>query len=218
MNCALQLERLRGGKSLNDKKSSITTKILNAIIEDPEIVLLLKEKYVTDEIWKFCIERDPNLFKRMKRPSLEICMYACEVDGSNLKYIKHKFRYIKITDTMCFISVKSNPKAILYVPEKYLNHELEEMAFDKDPSLMNYFNDIRSEYAKKIIREKPYAIQYLPAIYEDDVCEVLKENPNLCPYLDGMTLKMLNILKEYHPTYYNLYKNSLKEINDEKVG
>ena len=42
-----------------DKDSRVKTKILNAIVEDPEIVLLLKEKYVNEEIWKFCIERDP---------------------------------------------------------------------------------------------------------------------------------------------------------------
>lgn len=196
---------------MSSKKSVITTKILNAIVEDPEIVLLLKEKYVNEEIWKFCIERDPNLFKKMKHPSNEICMYACEVDGSNLKYIKHKFRYIKITDTMCFVSVKSNPKAILFVPEEFLNDELAEMAFDQDPSLMKHFKGVRKEYARKVIRERPYAVKYLPEICEEDICEVIKETPDIVPYMNWITEKELATLEKYHPAYFNLYKNSFEK-------
>ena len=100
---------------LLEQDQNIKTKILNAIMEDPEIVLILKEKYVDEDIWKYCIEREPSLFKKMKHPSESLCMFACEVDGSNLKWIKNKFSYIRITDVMAYTAVKSNPKAILYV-------------------------------------------------------------------------------------------------------
>ena len=43
-------------------EENIRSKILNAIMDDPEIITFLKEKYVDDEIWKFCIEREPSLF------------------------------------------------------------------------------------------------------------------------------------------------------------
>ena len=133
----------------NDNYSK--NKILNAIINDPEIVVLLKEKYVDEEIWKYCIEREPSLFKKMKHPSESLCMFACEVDGSNLRYIRNKFNYIPITHIMAVTAVKSNPKAILFVPNKLLDDSLKEMAFDADPSMMLYFDDIRPEYIEKLI-------------------------------------------------------------------
>jgi len=196
-----------------DKDSRIKTKILNAIIEDPEIVLLLKEKYVDEEIWKFCIERDPNLFKKMKHPSEEICMFACEVDGSNLKHIKNKFKYIKITSTMCFHAVRSTPKAILSVPDKLLNDELKEIAFDGDPSLMAYFDDVRREYIERLLVEKPYSLRYVTNLDEDIICDAIKVSPNICPYLNTMTKKMIETLEKYHPAYFNLYQNNIEITN-----
>jgi hypothetical protein len=200
-----------------DKDDRVKTKILNAIVETPDIVLLLKEKYVDEEIWKFCIERDPSLFKKMKHPSESICMYACSIDGSNLKYIKNKFRYIKITNTMCFVSVKSNPKAILYVPDSMLNDDLKEMAFDNDPSMMAYFDDVRPEYVEKLLSEKPYAIQYIRDIDERIICNAIQDSPDIFPYLHKVTKAMAETLEKYHPAYYALYKNNI-EIKNEGLG
>lgn len=184
-------------------------KILNAIIKDPEIVVLLKEKYVDEEIWKYCIEREPSLFKKMKHPSESICMFACEIDGSNLRYIRNKFNYITITNIMAVTAVKSNPKAILFVPNKLIDESLKELAFDSDPSLMLYYDDIDQDYIKKLLHEKPYAIQYVKELNEEIICDAIRENPNICAYIKNMTGEMLNTLEKYHPNYYNLYKNSI---------
>ena len=197
-----------------DKDSRVKTKILNAIVKNPEIVLLLKEKYVDEEIWKFCIERDPTLFHKMKHPSESICMFACSVDGSNLKHIKNKFKHILITDVMCFTAVKSNPKAILYVPKAMLNEDLKEMAFDGDPSLMAFFDTVRPEYVARLLVEKPYAVRYVTNLNDDIICEAIKESPSICPYLNHMTPRMLEVLHQYHPAFYNLYKNNVDAINE----
>lgn len=185
---------------------NVRNKILNMIMEDPEVVTLLKEKYVDEEIWKFCIEREPSLFKKMKHPSESVCMFACEIDGANLRQIVNKFSYIPITSTMVYVSVRSNPKAILYTPKKFLNDSLKEMAFDRDPSLMAYFDDIRKEYLETLIEEKPSAIQYVPHVSESLVCEIIKKNPNICVYINTMTDRMMETLKEYHPQYFALYR------------
>lgn len=195
---------------LLDRNDGVKTKILNAILEDPEIVLLLKEKYVDDEIWRFCIEREPRLFKKMRHPSEELCLFACEVDGENLKYIKNKFRYVPITSLMCFTAVKSNPKAILHVPRNLLNDELMEMAFDQNPELMLKFHDIRREYIEKLLTEKPYAIQYVRNIDEDLICDQIRKSPSICPYINHLTLRMVRTLQECHPEYYELYKNNIQ--------
>ena len=197
-----------------DERENVKVKILNAIMEDPEIIVLLKEKYVDDEIWKYCIEREPSLFRKMKHPSEAICLFACEVDGSNLKYIKNKFTYIPITHLMVVTSVKSNPKALLSVPKKFLNNEIKELAFDEDPSLMAYFDDIRLEYLEKMLEDKPWAIQYIKYPDENMICREIKKSPNICPYLINMTDKMLETLRLYHPNYYILYKNSNTKIKE----
>jgi len=188
----------------------IRNKILNAIMDDPEIVLIITEKFVDEEIWKFCIEREPSLFKKMKHPSESICMFACEVDGANLKYIKNKFTYVTITPGMVYVAVKSNPKAILSVPKKLLNESIKEMAFDRDPSLMAYFEDIREEYLEKLVNAKPYAIQYVLHPNETFVCEMIEKNPNICVYINNMTDKMMATLERCHPNYFSLYRNSIK--------
>lgn len=193
---------------LIEQDSYVRTKILNAIVKDPEIITVLKDKYIDDEIWKFSIEQEPSLFKKMKHPSEELCMYACEVDGLNLRWVRNKFSYVPITDMMIYTAVKSNPKAILYVPKKRLNDGLKEMAFDKDPSLMEYYDDIRPEYLKKLIDEKPFAIQYVNNPDEDLICDAIIKDPNVCVYVNDVTDRMLHTLETYHPNYFNLYKNN----------
>lgn len=183
-------------------------KILKIIMEDPEVVTLLKEKYVDEEIWKFCIERDPSLFRKMKRPSYNVCMHACEVDGSNLRYIKNKFSYITITDVMVYTAVNSNPKSIVYVPKKFLSEDLKEMAFDKDPSLMKYFDDIRDSYLQKIVCEKPSSIQYIEFPNEELLCKAIYNDPNVCVYINQLTPRMLKILEEHYPDHYALYSKN----------
>ena len=188
--------------------SHIRNKILGAIMDDPEIVTIIKEKYVDEEIWKFCIEREPSLFKKMKHPSESVCMFACEIDGANLRHIRNKFSYIQITPRMVYTSVKSNPKAILYVPNKFMDNTLKEMAFNRDPSLMAYFDDISEDYLEKLIDEKPYVIQYVVHPSEALVCREIEKNPNICVYLNHMTDKMMFTLETKHPDYFTLYKNS----------
>ena len=146
----------------------------------------------------------------MKHPTEDLCLYACEIDGSNLRYVRNKFSYIPITDIMVYTSVKSNEKAILYVPKKMLNDGLKEMSFDKDPSLMEYFDDIRPEYLEKIISEKPFAIQYIHNPDESLICNAIIKDPNICVYVNDITDRMLYTLETYHPNYFNLYKNNYR--------
>lgn len=188
----------------------IKNSILNAITRDPGIITIFKEKYVDDEIWKYCISQEPSIFKKMKHPSYDICLYACEIDGMNLKYVVNKFSYINITAVMVFKAVRSNPNAILYVPKSMLSESLKEMAFDVNPSLMTRFSNIRKEYILSKLKENPIIIQYvIDKIDEDVVCDMIKQNPNICVYIDHMTSEMTKVLKENHPSYYALYKNNI---------
>lgn len=192
-----------------DKEQSIRMKIISAVIEDPEIIFVVKERYVDEALWKFCIEREPSVFRKMKHPSDEICRFACEIDGANLRWVRNKFSYIKITDILAYISVKSNPKAILFVPDKLLTDPLMEMAFDADPSLMAYFDAIRPEYLEKRLRKLPSAIQYIKDPDESLVCSLIEQQPSVCTYIKSLTDKMLKTLEKTNPNYFQLYRNNL---------
>lgn len=196
---------------LLEEELNVKTKILNAIMDDPEIILFLKERYVNDEIWKYCIEREPSLFRKMKHPSSPICLFACEIDGSNLRWVRNKFSYIPITEIMVHTAVKSNSKAILYVPKKMLNEELKEMAFEEDPSLMEKFDFVRPEFIEMLVKRKPYALRYVKNIDEDIICEMLKANPNIIVYVNTVTDKMLSTLEQCFPNYYELYYQKTRD-------
>jgi hypothetical protein len=107
---------------------------------------------------------------------------------------------------MAYIAVNNCPQALLYVPSKILkdNNALKEMAFDKDPSLMVYFNDIRPDYIKRKVLENPSCLKYIKNPDEDLVCEAMIKNPNTCVYIDKFTPRMIDTLREYHPNVYEL--------------
>ena len=192
---------------LTHDEEIIRGRLLKILVEDPTMILVLKNKYITDDLWKFCIEREPSLFKEMKEPSEEMCEFALQVDGSNLKYIRKKFKYIKITKKMAYIAISTCPKAILYVPEKILDDGLKEIAFDKDPSLMKEFKNIRPEFINKKVRENPSNIKFINNPNEDIVCEALIAEPNVCVYFEKLSSKMIGVLKHHHPNFLELYQN-----------
>lgn len=186
-------------------KDDVQDRLLKILYEEPCLVLALKEKYVTDEIWKICIEREPSLFKQMKHPSEDVCYYAVGIDGYNLKYVRSKFNYVKMTDKLIYMAVTSCPKSILFVPEKMISTGLKEMAFDRDPALMLNYDDVRPEYIKRKVEEDSRFLKYLPNADEDLVCEALIKDPNLIVYYSEPTEKMKQILETYHPAVYALY-------------
>jgi hypothetical protein len=51
---------------------NIQDKVLRLLYTDPDMVTLIKDKYLTDEIWMFCIEREPSVFEEMKRPNEKV--------------------------------------------------------------------------------------------------------------------------------------------------
>jgi hypothetical protein len=194
---------------LTHDEEIIKSRLLRILVDDPTMILVLKNKYITNDLWRFCIEREPSLFKEMKEPNEEMCEFALKVDGYNLKYIRRKFTYIKITKKMAYIAISTCPKAILYVPDKILDDGLKEIAFDKEPSLMKEFKNIRPEFISKKVRENPSNIKYVNNPDDDLVCEALIAEPNICVYFEKLTHKMVDVLKEHHPNFLEIYQNVL---------
>jgi len=185
----------------------IKQRLLRMLVDDPTMILVLKNKYINDDLWKFCIEREPSLFKEMKDPDEEMCLFAINVDGYNLRYIRKKFTKIKITNKMAYMAISNCPKSILFVPDNILDDGLKEMAFNKDPSLMKEFKDIRKEFIKKKVQENPSNIKYINSPDDELVCEAIKAEPNICVYFSKLTPTMYDTLKTHHPQFLELYSN-----------
>jgi len=184
-------------------------RIIKILIDDPALILLLKNKYIDDELWEFCLEREPSLFEHIKDPSIKMCNYALELDGNNLKYILNSENNIKITRKMIYIAITSCPKVIIDIPPIMLDEGLKEFAFDKDPSLMQYFDNIRSSYIKKRIKENPSIIQFIKNPDDALVEETLKYEPNILLYFDKITPNMFAIIEEYYPYLIPLINKDL---------
>ena len=65
-------------------EKAIEQKIYNILSEHPSLILIIKNKYVTDNMWKICITKEPSLFQYMKNPSEEMCLFAVNEEGSYL--------------------------------------------------------------------------------------------------------------------------------------
>lgn len=192
------------GKKNLSIDSTTEYKIYEMLNLDPANILLLKNKYVTEDLWRFCIEKEPRLFKKVKNPSLELCISAIEADGSNLKVIKKKFPRIKITKQMAYIAISNCPRVILDVPDDIIDDGLKEYAFDRDPTLLSAFSDVRNSYIEKKLAENPSFIRYIYEPSESQICEMIKINPNVCLYFGKLTDAMKNTIKTYYPHMVDL--------------
>lgn len=177
----------------------IKPKLLALIIDDPSTILLLKNRYITDDLWQFAITQEPSLFEDVKDPSVEICITALEADGANLKILKKKHRHIPITRKMAYAAVSNCPDAIKDVPKELIDNGLMELAFDGKPSLMLDFTKIRPAYITKTLRENPSYIKYVKHINENLVCDAMLENPNIALYFDVLTPKMKSLIETNYP-------------------
>lgn len=186
---------------------SLKYKLLNLLMDDPSYILLLKNKYIDIDLWKFCIEREPNLFTHMKDPSIETCEFALEMDGYNLRHIAKNLSHITITPKMAFIALKNCPKAIFYVPQDILNAGLMEIAFDADPSLMKAFKfkELRYSYISKKIKESPGYIKYINNPTDELVIDAIRADKNVCVYFDTVSPPVRNVIEELYPELLSLF-------------
>lgn len=192
---------------INSNDELLKHKLLNLLIDNPSFILLLKNKYIDDDVWKFCIEREPSLFKYMKTPSVEMCEFAVSIDGYNLKYIKNKFNYISITKKMAYLAIHNSARALFYVPKDIIDIGLMELAFDSDPSLMKEFdfNQLRYEYVRRVLNDNPSYIKYINNPAEELIISTIKKEPNVCVYFENISPRVREVIDELYPDLLSLY-------------
>ena len=172
--------------------------IMKLLSDDPACILLLRSKCTTDNMWKIVIQLEPNLFQYMKDPSNEMCLYALREDGSNLQYVV-KNPSVKLTPEMIYTAVNNYPAAIFDVPAEMRDNAIKEFAFDRDPTLIKNFKNIRKEYINKKIKEDPSFIRFLNDPDEDLVCKAIENDPNYCVYVKKFTPRIKKLIETLYP-------------------
>lgn len=186
--------------------TELQRKIISMIMENPSNILVIKDRYITEDLWMYCIREEPSLFKNIKHPSPQIYYLAVHEDGMNIKYLKKKG--IRITPDLVNIAVRSTPASILYVPRVFLNNELKEFAFDRDPSLMYHFrHDIRESYIENKLKDFPSTIQYIWYPKDEWIKIALTADPNTVAYIPYLSEGIKNFFKENYPNDFALIEN-----------
>lgn len=173
-------------------------RLLSILSDDPSMILLIKNKYITENMWKICIESEPSLFQYMKDPSEEMILFALKENGANLDHVL-KLENVKLTRKMMWTAVESYPAAIFSVPERFMDRPLIERALDKDPSLMKQFKHLDHDYLLRKIKENPGVIQYINNPSDDLICEAILLNPNVCVYLKQLSPRMIALIWDRYP-------------------
>ena len=172
--------------------------ILKLLSDDPSCILLLRSKCTTDNMWKVVIQLEPSLFQYMKDPSNEMCLYALKEDGSNLQYVV-KNPSVKLTSEMIYTAVNNYPAAIFDVPAEMRDNAIKEFAFDRDPTLIKNFTNVRKEYINRKIREDPSFIRFLNDPDEYLVCKAIENDPNYCVYVKKFTPRIKKLIETLYP-------------------
>lgn len=185
------------------EESYVKQKIFDLLIEDPSAICMIKSKYLTDDVWKFCIEQEPSLFKYMKYPTNEMCDFAVSLDGKNLRYVRKK--KIPITPKMAYLAIKNDPNAIFEVPNKMVTPALKELAYDQKPELVEIYGVPSNDYIRRCIKDQKYNIlNYIPEPDETVMLEALDENPLMCRYINHLTDAMKALIREKYPHFVPL--------------
>jgi len=181
-------------------------RLMRLISDDPSIILLIRPVYTTENMWRIAIEQEPSLFRYMKNPSQEMCMFALKEDGSNLRVLVEN-PDVEVTPQMCYRAVKAYPPAIFDVPVDMRDDAIKEYAFDHDPTLMRHFSNVRPGYINRKLREDPTFARFLEHPTEDQEYRAIEYDPNYCVHLTQFTPRIMELIRTLYPDILPLISN-----------
>ena len=181
-------------------------KLLQLIAQDPSNILLVKDSLITPQMWRYAIEQDPSLFQYIKNPSPDICEFAVEQSGENLKHVR-ELNYDAITPQMCYDAISSYPSAILYVPSDLCDYQMREYAIDLDPTLVQAFSDLRPGYIQDKLQKDPSFCRFLRNPTEEMEYRAVEADANYCAYVKHFTPKIKALIRTLYPEIIPLLPN-----------
>lgn len=190
-------------------------RLLEVLSDDPSMILIFKNKYTTENMWKVCIENEPSLFQFMKEPSEEMILFALSEDGANIKYL-HDMG-ITMTPKMIYTAVENYPGAIYFIPQELRTSRLKEFACSIDPSMMREL-PLRREYVDKRLKEDPSLVRFLSKPTEDQICKAIEANPNICAYVENYTPRIKELIMKLYPEIVPLIPKLSDTIIDSSIN
>lgn len=168
---------------------------------DPSFILLLKNKYLTNEMWKISLQGEPSLFQFMKEPSEEMILFALSLDGANIQYFEQM--QIPYTNKYIYAAVHSYPGAIKLLPKEIRTEEIREFACMEDPILMREL-PLKPSFISKQLRKDPTLVRFVSDPDEEDICDAIEANPNVCVHIQKFTPKIKKLIWEKYPEFVSL--------------
>ena len=187
------------------------SKIYEMLHSDPNVILMLKYKYTTDNMWKIAIEGEPSLFQHMKEPSEEMVLFALKEDGANIQYLD--IMGIEMTPKMMYTAIHNYPGAIFMIPKELRTSHLREYACKEDPSLMKDM-PLQQSFIKRQLKKDPSLVRFLSEPTEDQICNAIKSDPTICAYIKRFTPKIKHLIKSIYPDIIPLIPGLSDHIQD----
>ena len=206
----------------NEKFDARKRLAIKYITEYPEIIPLLKDRYLTDDILEECIRLEPDVFKYIKDPSNRLISAAFEIDGGNARYVP-KNKILCLPEDTIMSAIESNYEgAMSYIDFKYLSVEAQLDIFMKDPvRALEYGMEVPECYIMTEIRKTPNIIRYIPNATEEMKCEALRLEPNVALYFGTLSEEMMDIIDEQYPYLINVLPNYTRKhenLEEQKNG
>lgn len=191
------------------------SKLLPILIDDPQMILMFKEEYVTENMWRVAISNEPPIFQHVQNPSNDLVLFALSQDGTNIRYLPKMG--IEYTPEIIYTAINQYPGAIFMLPERYQTNRVKEYACAHDPSLMKHMV-LREDYVNKRLRADPTEVRYLSSPSEEQLLRALDENPTVCAYIHHFTPSMVRLIKEKYPSLIQMIphlKSQISELNED---
>lgn len=186
--------------STEECRRNISTIIMTA----PEMIVSFKTKLVTEDMWDYCIERDPGLFIYCKKPSLRLCYKAVNLDGMLIQNVDptwfDKASYLNL----CKVAVENNPKALIVIPKEFVSDDLKSYAYSRDPELLMSEKKLTPSMVEAIILHNPSLLQYVQEPSNDLIIKVLEKEPRAIVYLKVIDDEVRTYFEEHYPEYASM--------------
>lgn len=189
-------------------------KLYSILQNDPSFILLIKNKYLNDNMWKIAIENEPSLFQFMERPSEDMVIFALNEDGTNIQYVERMG--IKLTPKMMYTAIHNYPGAIHMIPKELRTSALREYACKEDPSLMKEL-PLQPGFIRRQLHRDPTLVRFLNDPDEDQILRAIRVDPNVCVYINKFTPKIKELIRNLYPEIIPLIPRLSEEFSASKT-
>lgn len=190
-------------KSIEEKDKKYNERCVmavNMIVNNPEILPFLKNKYTTDDVLEEALDINPDIFKFIKDPSNRIIIKALDMDGANIQYIDRE-RLNSLPDEILVSAIESvDDVSDLGVNFDDISEESRLDIFIQDPvKAIQCGINVPEYFMIKEIQKSPNLIKYIKNPTNKMKCVALDLEPNVAVYFDSLTDEMMDIIDNKYP-------------------